>query len=265
MVLDIFATLVAFLAVVYAGIAKFIQSKLVNRVEVESIQAESKKLSEELKKAQKTGNQAKIDEAMKRQMEFLPKMNKIMMGQFKPMIVILAFFFAFTWGVGQLDPTVQDDITVKLVDDGTGCDAKAADGIFSGCYSMENENHGKWTYTAKAYKNGGEVGSNRTYFTYNADEVDSYVEGPMGQPVQLSTDKRDYFPGETVELFAQSQGADSIEASLDNGTFFRVDLPITIPILNVQKIYQPYWWFILISLITNLSLSVALGKLRKKK
>jgi hypothetical protein len=44
-----------------------------------------------------------------------------------------------------------------------------------------------------------------------------------------------------------------------------VDLPIAIPILNVQTIYQPYWWFILISLITNLSLSVALGKLRKKK
>jgi hypothetical protein len=265
MALDIFAGLVAFLAVIYAGIAKFVQGKLVNRNEVEAIQAESKRLSEEFKKAQQTGNQKKIDEAMKKQMAFLPKMNKVMVSQFKPMIVILALFFAFTWMVGQVDPTVQDDITIEMVDDGTGCDDTAGDGMFSACHMLEDTNYGKWTYGATAYSGQSELGTNYTYFLYNSDDADTFLEGPKGEPVALSTDKDEYFMGETVKLYARSTNADRFVATLDNGTFFMVDLPVTIPIINVQRIYQPYWWFILISLITNLSISFVWGKLRKKK
>ena len=57
---------------------------------------------------------------------------------------------------------------------------------------------------------------------------------------------------------------DSMDAVISNGTYFRVDLPLTIPVFNVQSIYQPYWWFILVSVIANLSLSLVLSRLKKK-
>ncbi|MBU0533041.1 DUF106 domain-containing protein [Candidatus Micrarchaeota archaeon] len=265
MTFEIFTALVAFLALIYAGMAKFIQNKLVNREELEAMQAESKKLNEEVKKAQESKNQKKIDEAMKKQMDFLPKMSKTMMSQFKPMIVIMALFFAFTWAVGYINPLVEDDITIVMNDDGEGCDELAGDGIYSACYELEDMNYGKWMYNAKAFNQDNEIGSNYTYFNYNSEEVDNFTEMPHGEPVYLSTDKKEYSAGETVKLYAENGNADRMEAVLDNGTYFSVVLPLAIPILNVKTIYQPYWWFILISLIANLSISFAMGKLRKKK
>jgi len=262
MVLEIFTAVVAVLAVGYAGVAKFIQSKLINRDEVEAMQKESKALSEDLKKAKDSGNQARIDAAMQKQMEFLPKMNKIMFAQFKPMIVIMAVFFAMTWVVGHIDPNISDDITVILMDDGEGCDAFADDGIFTACQELEGH-EGKWTATGRAMSGGSELGKNSTYFYYNEVVADSYAEGPTGEPVIIYTEKERYYSGESVKLMAESSRADQVVATLDSGSSFSVTLPVTIPLLNVKTIYQPYWWFILISLITNLGLSVVIGQVRK--
>jgi hypothetical protein len=262
MVLELFTTLVGVLAVIYAGIAKFIQNKLIDRSEVEGIQAESKKLNEKLKKAKERGDQKEMEKIMKKQMEFLPKMNKVMMAQFKPMIYILAVFFVFTWVVGEIDPHLEDDITVTLKDDGLACDLAADDGIYSAC--VEPGNAGKWVALVKAYKNGGEKGSNSTYFSYGADTDDTYVDGPRGESVIVSTDKKSYSDGETVSLYAKADDVSNVEATLDSATAFRVDLPITIPVLNVTRIYQPYWWFILVSLISNLGLGFVIGRLKKK-
>lgn len=265
MAFEIFTALVAFLAMLYAGTAKFLQKKLVNRDEVEAIQKESKRLSNELKEAQKKGNQKKVEQLMKEQMEFLPKMNKVMMAQFKPMIIILGVFFALTWVVGEVNPATHDDITIILNDDGIECDEHAGDGTYSACHEMEDTNYGKWTVTAKALnKDGGELGVNSTYFIYNSEEsFDEFTETPRGEIVVVITDKKEYSKGETIRLYAQNQNADQVEAVLDNGTFFKVDLPVTIPVLNVETIYQPYWWFILISLITNLSISIVMRGKKK--
>lgn len=265
MVFEIFTALVAFLALIYAGTAKFIQQKLVNKKELEEIQKESKALSEELKKAKESGNEKRVTEVMEKQMKFLPRMNKVMFSQFKPMIVILALFGALMWVIGTIDPATQDDISIVLADDGAGCDMEAGDSIYSGCYNLEGANYGKWSYSAKAFDGDSEIGSNSTYFIYNSDTSDTFAEGPKGESVQLSTDKEEYYPGETVQLYAQSAKATSIKAVLDNGTHFSVELPLTIPLVNVKTIYQPYWWFILISLITNLSISIVMKQLGKKK
>jgi len=265
MVFEIFTGLVAFLALIYAGMAKFIQSKLVNREEVEDIQKESKKLSEELKEAQKSGNQARIDAAMKKQMEFFPKMNKVMIAQFKPMLIILGLFFAFTWLVGHINPAIADDIVIPMSDDGSGCDAAAGDGTYSACYLLEGTDYGKWTYHVTAYEGDLEMGTNYSYFAYNSDINDTFKEAPKGKPVIVSTGKEEYLAGETVSIYGRSEGATRMEAALDKGTFFSVELPVAIPILNVKTIYQPYWWFILVSLITNLSISIAMKKMGKKK
>jgi len=263
--LEEFTILIAFLAMIYAAISKFIQNKLVDRSEVEAMQAESKKLNEELKAAQKIGNKQKIDQAMQRQMEFLPKMNKVMMAQFKPMIVILVFFFAFTWGISQVNPLGDDDIKITLEDNGLNCDEKEGDGIYSSCYKIDSTNYGIWGVTAKAYIGEDEVGVNHTYFNYNSDIERGFVDPANGNPIEINLDQEEYYPGDEILLSAHSEGADRIEASLDNGTSFSVELPIQIPIVNVKTIYQPYWWFILISLIFNLSIAFVLGRLRGKK
>jgi hypothetical protein len=263
MVFEIFTALVAFLAVVYAGITKFIQTKLVDRAEMEGIQKESKRLNEEFEKAKKANDKKKMDRIMKEQLEFFPKMNKAMMAQFKPMIVILVVFFAFTWIVGLIDPAVKDDIVINLSDDGNGCDAKAGDGILSGCTKLGSESPGRWVVSAKAYRGGGEIGQNSTAFSYESDPQDGYLESPQGQPVALSTDKAEYSKGDELKLYAATS-ADRVEARLDSGTAFSVELPLEIPIINVKTIHQPYWWFIFISLIANLSMTLIHGRFKPK-
>ena len=81
MVSEIFTALVGLLAVVYAGIAKFLQNKLVDRSQVEAVQAESKKLSKEFSEAKAKGNDKEMERIMKKQMEMLPKMNRRMSGK----------------------------------------------------------------------------------------------------------------------------------------------------------------------------------------
>lgn len=277
-----FTALVGFLALIYAGVVKFLQNKLIDRSKVEEVQAESKRLNAEFKKAQKANDQKKMEKIMQQQMAHLPKLNGVMMQQFKPMFVILAIFAGFMFVVNHINPFIQDDIVVPLLDDGSGCDAAAGDGIYSACLQPEG-NEGKWTAHVRAYEGNSEIASNETYFLYGVDEwSDTYVENGKGQGMPLETDKKEYSEGETVVLTAvapemksgmsfliqitpaSSANVDRVEATISNGTYFRADLPIAIPLLNIKSFYQPYWWFIFISLISNLSIGFVLGKMRKK-
>jgi hypothetical protein len=266
MAFETFIALVAFLALAYAGASRYLQNKLVDKSEMEAIQAESKRLSADMKKAQEQKDEARVQELMKAQMDFLPKMNKVMMGQFKPMIFILGVFFGLMWVIGQVDPTVKDDIMLNMSDDGLGCDAAAGDGVYSACYTLANANYGKWTFTAHSIRGGGEAGTNYTWFAYNADVADNFTEAPKGEPISLHTDKKSYSPNEMVKLYATpSAKPDQVRAVLSNGTAFYVDLPLAIPLLNVQRIQQPYWWFIFISFIASLVITGVMGQLGKKK
>lgn len=284
MVFETFAALVGFLAIVYSGVLKFIQGKLVDKKEMEFIQAEAKRLSQEMEKAQKRNDKKKIDQLMDQQVDHLKKMNSAMFKQMRPMLVIVVVFGAFMWVVGSLDPYVKDDITLNLTDDGAGCDHVAGDGVFSGCYRLDNENYGKWTVTAKMYEGASEAGTNETYFHYNPDgKNDTYFEMGKGEGMELRLDSDSYAPGGTVLITAtpakmtngltvvvpimepRPLAIDRVSATLSNGTYFSVELPLTIPLLNVKTIYQPYWWFILISLIGNLGISFVMNKMQKKE
>jgi len=265
MVFETFTALVAVLALIYAGTTRYLQAKLIDKKALEGMQAESKRLGKEFDEAKKSGNQKRIDDAMKNQMEFLPKMNTVMMGQFKMMFVVLAVFATFMWFVGFIDPAVQDDIRLNMTDDGSGCDSIAGDGTYSACHKLEGANQGKWTALVKASNGGAEVGSNETYFIYGSDGIDTYVENGKGQPMAVETDKRTYAPGETAVITA-SLGpvkADNVVVTLSNGTYFSVELPLTLPLFNVKTIYQPYWWFIFISVLSGLGFSLVMGLKQK--
>jgi len=276
--------LVAITGFVYALITRFIQNKLVDRKEMKAIQEESKKLSAEMKEAQKSGDKTRIDAAMKKQMEFFPKMNKIMFGQFKPMIVIMILFFATTSVLGTLDPYVQDDIVVSMMDNGVGCDDLANDGVYSYCFILDNQNYGKWTATATAFESGVQISRAQTYFLFNPSEnEDRYIEAGTGEPMNISTDKKEYYPGDTVKITAipstMSSGSsflfiptggprelniDTVNLTISNGTYFVVELPITLPLFNVKRIYQPHWWFIFVAFIVGIVASTAIGQLEKR-
>ncbi len=262
--LQIYVIFVALAAFIYATITRVAQTKLVNKKEMDAVQKESKELNAEYKKASEKKDKAAMERIMKKQMELLPKMNKVMMSQFKPMILIFALFFAFTFTVNFFNPMVQDDVAITMSDNGEGCDAVAGDKIFSACHEITGDDYGKWTYSAKTYAKGQETGLNHTYFFYGSEDTDTYVENGWGVQISLSTDKELYQPGDTVHLYADVPAeTGGVEAVLDHGTWFYVDLPFTLPIFNVQRIYQPYWWFILISLVLGLIISFILKRIVK--
>jgi uncharacterized membrane protein (DUF106 family) len=274
---QLFIWLVAILAVIYAAVAKLIQNKFIDKKRMEEYQAKMKSLNEEYKKAQQSGDSKKMQTALDKQLAYMPEMNKIMFAQFKPMIFIIAVFAIFSWVIGALDENHLDDFTLNLSDNGLDCDIVAGDGTYSGCYQLINDNGGKWTITAMAYEAGRDVGQNQSYFHYGTVDDDEYSEPPKGETVIIETDKKDYGKGEIVSIYAtpakmtnpglfspaREMKVETVTATLSNGTYFRADLPITIPILNWNAFYQPIVWFIFISFVLNLLIGFAMNLVKK--
>jgi hypothetical protein len=260
MIFENFTVLVAVLAIAYACISRYLQNRFIDRSQMEGIQAESKRLSDEMKKAQERKDEARVKELMDEQMAVLSKMNGVMMNQFKPMIIILGIFFILMWGVGVIDPSTKDDIYINMTENGHG--------IYTATYNLSgNPNTGKWVFTGESMQEGAVIGSNETWFAYDAQVNDTYLDPAKGDPIIVSTDKEAYGPGDTVTLYAQPSNQttpDRVVAVLNNGTSFYVDLPITIPLLNVQRIEQPYWWFVLVSFISSIVLMAGMSLMKKK-
>ena len=239
------------------------QNKFTDRTAMQALQKQSGELSKKHKEAADRKDQQQMDELMKQQMELFPKMNNLMIGQFKVMFVILAFFAGFIWVVNHFDPTMQDDITLAMQDDGQGCDKNANDGLFTTCFSPTKA--GTWVAHAKLYNGENVVGENSTAFIYGAINQDDVYLPKKGEALSVYTDKKEYLPNDQVMIFANATNARKITVQLDSTTRFFVDLPFTIPILNVHRIYEPYWWFIFVTVITGLLISIGFNIYEKTK
>jgi len=260
-----FAVLVTIAAIIYAFIARDLQYRFGNRKEMDAFQAKSKVLTEEMNEAGKRKDTKKIEELMGRQAELMKEMTGLMMGSFKVMILVLAVFFFFTWSINQLDPTAKDDIVLKLQDNGTGCDLAKGDGIFTVCYTPNNEK-GSWGVYVKALKtDGGTLGENGSYFYYALNDSSPYVKGPKGEAVGIAIEPKLVPEGGQAKIAVTAAGANEVEVMLDNGTRFYMDLPFTIPIIEVKRINEAYWWFIFLALISGLVISFLLGQIKKMK
>ncbi len=253
--------LLAVLAVIYSGVARFIQLKLINKAEMDAVQAESKRLNEEYKAAEKAHDKAKSERLMKEQMELFPRMNKVLLSQFKPMIVILVVFFFVNWAITAYDPAKLDDVTLMAHLNGSG------NGTYTAYYMLNSTTYGKWVASATAYDAGADIADNSTYFLYNVDNTtDTFLLAPKGQPMAVSTDKQTYYPGDTLEVMVTPPpGATGVNVTLNMGTSFYVDLPFTIPLVNVQRLHEPYWWFIFVALIGGMIISIAYSMMTQKK
>lgn len=271
---------VALLAAVYAAVIRVVQNRLINRGAMQELQKQSQAFNDEYKKASQRKDQPAMDRIMKQQMDLFPRMNALMMEQFKAMAVILLVFFAFNWTAGHFDPTVQDDIGIEARDNGQGCDRAAADGVFGACVPA-GAAHGVEVAHATAFAGGSTRAQNATAFLWGNN-----AGGGNGNRTQegAETPSNVYVPHPSANLFSAvlpflfpppgtlsieeadgalrvtpPSGTDRVEIRLDNSTRFFVDLPFTIPLINVQRIYEPYWWFIFVALIAGLAYSTGSG------
>ncbi|MFA5050004.1 MAG: EMC3/TMCO1 family protein [Candidatus Micrarchaeia archaeon] len=260
---EYFFLIVALLAISYSLLIRKLQYKFGNQKEMEELQKETKMVNEEYKQASKEKNQARMDSLMKKQQEIFPKMGKLMMGQFKVMGMILIIFLGLMWVVNYMDPFTKDDIKIILLDDGANCDSIANDNIYSACYLLNSKTTGSWAVTINAYENGNMFSQNSTYFIYNGKHNPPLYLEVKGEPMEISLDKLNYLEGEEVKITAKpSKKADLIEATLNNGTWFYVDLPFSIPVLEIKRIHQPYWWFITITILIGLIITPIYRKIK---
>ncbi len=269
---NFFFIFVTVLSMVYSFIVRVVQMKVGNQKEMQILQAESKRLSDEYKKAADRKDQKKMDENMKQQMELFPKMNGLMMGQFKSFVPILLVFFAFTFVINTLDPTTKDDFILQLSDNGLGCDKLANDLIYSGCYSFNNSNYGVWNVDGKITTEDNSLIQNSSYFSFdNSDNNRVYhketgigfLDGFLGKKApsfSISTDKTSYALGDEAKVYATSSVKGNVTVSLDSGTMFAVPLPVG----NVV-IYEAYWWFIILSFLFGFIVSWVMNKFKKNQ
>jgi len=272
-------------ALVYSIASVLIQRTIGDYKRVKGIQDNMNKLNKDLSEAMKTKDAAKIESAQKKQLESMGDLNTLMMLQMKPLIVILIIFSGTIFLLNSLDPYTADDLKIPMLDNGNAanCDKIAGDGIYSACYSFNNSNFGAWAFAgsvnryAPAFDMLGiqlmpgirETGLNTTELYYQGGKKWDVKIHTSGEPVLITTDSASntFVRGEKSGLYAkinspvnESRG-EFVLAKLDSGTSFFVDLPFTIPIINVQRVTDVYGWFLLCVFIFGMVVSLSIQKL----
>ncbi|MBI2079273.1 DUF106 domain-containing protein [Candidatus Micrarchaeota archaeon] len=260
-----YTIMVTLASIIYSFVIREVQNRLGNQEEMKRFQEETKKLNDELKEASKRNDKSKMDEINKKQMEMFPKMSKMLFGQFKTVGVVLIVFFAFSWAVGFFDPTVKDDVTLELKDDGNNCDLAANDKIYGVCFTP-TENEGPWITHLKIYNGGDLIIENYDKFLVGKGNLEeAFIKQGKGDPVEIEFNKKQINLNEQIEMRIQPSKGHKFEITLNSGTWFYVDLPFTIPILEIKRINESYWWFIFVAIISGLVISFIMGKLKKNE
>lgn len=249
--------LVTALSVIYATSIRITQGKLMDQKLVKAVQDKSKEINKLYAEAAKNNDKRKMDEIGKMNDELMPQMNGMLMGQMKMMVAMLGIFFVFTWVSGQFDPTQHDDFTINLT--------AGANNSFSGSYLLPpNANAGFWYVTVKALANESEVAMNQTVFFVGPQTEQIFWNQSKEQPMGVSADRIAYSAGDKVTLSALAPaGANSVTATFNNGTRFYVDLPVTIPLINLRRIYDSQSWFIFSAIIIGLFINPVVSLMEK--
>lgn len=251
---DFYFYFVTAIAVVYAVSVRIIQNKLMDKNLMKETQEKSRQINELHKEAAKHNDKRKMDEISKMNEELMPRMNAMLFGQMKMMVVVLAVFFAFTWVSAQFDPAPHDDFSITLANDSEN---------YSGSFVLENATPGLWYATVNAYKGNDQISMNQTVFFVGAKKDEVIWTHATGAEMQASVEKDAYSNGETVKIFANPRGATNVTATLNSGTRFYVDLPVTIPLINLRRIYDSQSWFIFSAVIIGLFIAPAVSLMEK--
>lgn len=247
---------IVLVAAVYSVVCAFIQQRVGNFDRIKEIQGKFKQLNAELNEAKKSGDKRRTEEAMKKQSETAPLLMESMKLQFKPLLFILAFFMLVTFSLSFVEPLKDDDFTIPMNDVGIDCDMEAGDGIYSACLSFDSMNYSASVVAVEAFNGDNVVCSNSTTLFYNGGKPDDVFPPKPNGKMAVWSDKELYAPGDTAAIYAKPDSAEpsKVIAKSDNGTFFFVDLPFTIPILNIRRVIGPTGWFILCIFVLSIPL-----------
>jgi hypothetical protein len=277
---------VALLAAVYVAITTTVQANIGGKNRLKTLQEEMKSVQLQLMEASKGKDPAQSDAIMKKYWDLT---GELMMIQFKMLGVLLVILFVFMAIFPHFEPGMEDDMKGTLYDDGLAahCDIAAGDGVYSGCFALPaSARTGAWMAEARLYSAGNEtLAKNGTplYVEGGAPEdiwlqpfsQSGFIDGLMGKTayiINATTDRQNVTRGQAVALHAAVSPAPPkearLEGSLDMGTFYYVDLPFTIPLINIRRIIGSYGVFLfaafVISILYSIGKAVYTAVMKKK-
>jgi hypothetical protein len=277
---------VALLAMVYVALTTTIQTNIGGKNRLKTLQEEMKAVQLRLMEAGKSKDPAQSDLVMKKYWDLTGELMKI---QFKMLFVLLIILFVFMAVFPYFEPGGEDDLRAQLFDDGLAmhCDAIASDGVFSNCFALPaGAKTGAWVAGAHLYSASNEsLAKNGTalYVEGGAPEdtwvqaasQSGFLDGLLGKTayhINATAGRQNATRGQTVALFATVSPAlpdgARLEGSLDSGTFYYVDLPFTIPLINIRRIIGSYGVFLfaafLISILYSIGKAVYTAVTKKK-
>jgi len=263
-------------AVVYVVLFNFLQKKFGKADRMMEIQKELNAINKGVGEASRRRDNAAVEELMKKQS---PLLSELMSIQMRMLPLSLGLFIPVIMLLSAIEPYVLDDSRIALFDDGllAHCDAAANDLIYSNCISLNSSSQqGAWVFSAEGFLGESLVAQNATAFYVEKGKPEDVflqskqhgildiVLGAKAVSISPYTDKQAYSLGETVQLHAKtSEQVDRASASINNGTFYFVDLPVPIPILNIQRLVGATGAFILFSFVFSILFSFAKGILKK--
>ncbi|MEM4272113.1 MAG: EMC3/TMCO1 family protein [Candidatus Bilamarchaeaceae archaeon] len=242
--------IVTLCGIAYAGISQFIRGKLVDMKRMKKIQKQMNSLNKEYLEALKKRDNRRMDAIQLKQNEIMPEFHRMMVGQLKVMGVVIVIFISFMWGLGAIDPNVEDDFQFQLYQNSPD---------WCGNLSFGNGPTGPWLVEAKAFSGESEIAQNGVVILYGVTDAEHKPYATtMGEPMKVTSDKEAYSIGESAKICASAPSeADRIVATANSGTWFHVQLPFTVPFLEIKTLSGSNIWFIIVSLLA----SILMGRL----
>ena len=271
-------------AAIYVVIVNFAQARIGGKNRLVVLQQEMRENQKKMIEATKNKNTAESDALMNQYW----KMTSELMGiQLKLTGVFLVVFLSLAALFPYIEPTGNDDISLQLYDNGlaANCDLLAGDGLYSGCLALpKNTNKGAWVVDIHLKSSSNETLAKNATALYvdggkpediwlQASSQNGLFDGLLGKTahyVNITADKANVTRGETIPLHATAsslpEGA-RMEAVANSGTFLYLDLPFSIPLINIRRIIGSYGLFIFLAFVISMVYSIGKAfhsKLSKK-
>ncbi|MCX8198159.1 MAG: hypothetical protein N3F07_03115 [Candidatus Micrarchaeota archaeon] len=291
------------LAIGYTAALSYLQSNIGGKNRLKNLQLEMREVQLKLSEAAKKKNEKEIDELISKNWKLTFELAKI---QFQLFAVLIGILFALMYVFPFFEPGTSDDIRLPLFDDGLPehCDKAEGDGIFSNCFALpQNGTRGAWIVDAYLLSATNETlarGSAPIYFeggrledvwlqNYSHTSLLDALMGKKAYHVSVQTGQQHYSAGQLVPISAevypkmqkpkpilaenggshaqQSLPSPRLEASINMGTAFYIDLPFPLPLINISRISGSYGVFIFYAFVIGILLSIGrpvAAALRKK-
>jgi len=263
------------IAAIYVAASTFIQMNIGGKNRFKALQDEMRENQKKMIEATKAKRDKESEELMSQYWKLTSELMKL---QFMFLIPLLVIFAGLAFFLPLVEPGTEDDIRLQLYDDGlpSHCDMEAADGIFSNCYTIPpSAQKGAWVIDAHLYSQENESLAKNSTAIYieggkpadiwlQSQAQGGILDGLMGKEMHtlsVSTGKANYSIGETASISALASPADPsnrLEATINSGTFFYVDLPFALPLINISRIIGSYGVFIFLAFV--LSICYSIGK-----